>query len=132
MLARIRQTKAELITEGSMRAVRAIEDISESDLPFELPKGWSCARFADISINRDGERVPVSSSDRERRAKVYDYYGASGVIDKIDGYLFDKTLLLIGEDGANLLNRSTPIAYLAHGSIGSTTMRTLSTRPNRA
>jgi type I restriction enzyme S subunit len=68
-----------------------------------------------VSINRDGERIPVSSSDRESRAKIYDYYGASGVIDKIDGYLFEKTLLLIGEDGANLINRSTPIAFLAHG-----------------
>ena len=48
-------------------------------------------------------------------AKVYDYYGASGVIDKVDNYLFDKPLLLIGEDGANLINRSTPIAFIAHG-----------------
>ncbi|KAA2751563.1 restriction endonuclease subunit S, partial [Alistipes onderdonkii] len=47
--------------------------------------------------------------------KVYDYYGASGVIDKVDKYLFDKDLLLIGEDGANLINRSTPIAFIAKG-----------------
>ena len=46
---------------------------------------------------------------------MYDYYGASGVIDKVDQYLFDKKLLLIGEDGANLLMRSTPIAFLAEG-----------------
>jgi type I restriction enzyme S subunit len=45
----------------------------------------------------------------------YDYYGASGVIDKVNDYLFDKPLLLIGEDGANLINRSTPIAFIAHG-----------------
>lgn len=46
---------------------------------------------------------------------MYDYYGASGVIDKVDKYLFDKDLLLIGEDGANLINRSTPIAFIAKG-----------------
>ncbi len=46
---------------------------------------------------------------------LYDYYSASGVIDKIDNYLFDKALLLIGEDGANLINRSTPIAFIARG-----------------
>ena len=46
---------------------------------------------------------------------MYDYYGASGVIDKIDDFLFDKSLLLIGEDGANLINRSTPIAFIARG-----------------
>ena len=45
----------------------------------------------------------------------YDYYGASGVIDCIDEFLFDKPLLLIGEDGANLINCSTPIAFIAQG-----------------
>ncbi|QQN68410.1 restriction endonuclease subunit S [Comamonas testosteroni] len=77
--------------------------------------GGGGGRFGEISINRDGERIPVASSDREKKEKIYDYYGASGVIDKIDKYLFDKKLLLIGEDGANLINRSTPIAFLAHG-----------------
>ena len=63
----------------------------------------------------DSERVPVSVSERNKRAKIYDYYGASGIIDKIDDYLFDDELLLIGEDGANLLSRSTPIAFIAKG-----------------
>lgn len=66
-------------------------------------------------MSRDGERIPVSKEERNVRAKTYDYYGASGVIDKIDGYLFDKPLLLIGEDGANLINRSSPIAFMARG-----------------
>ena len=85
----------------------------ESD--YELPVNWSWVRFGEIMVNRDGERIPVSKEERETKAKIYDYYGASGVIDKIDGYLFDKPLLLIGEDGANLISRSTPIAYIARG-----------------
>ena len=72
-------------------------------------------RFGELLIPRDSERVPVSVSDRNKRAKIYDYYGASGIIDKIDDYLFDDELLLIGEDGANLLSRSTPIAFIAKG-----------------
>jgi type I restriction enzyme S subunit len=115
LVARVQLEKARLAAAGIRRAASASLKVGDEELPFELPQGWAWVRFGDISINRDGERVPVSSSDRERKAKVYDYYGASGVIDKIDGYLFDKTLLLIGEDGANLLNRSTPIAFLAHG-----------------
>jgi type I restriction enzyme S subunit len=83
--------------------------------PFMPPAGWAWVAFGDIVKSRDGDRIPVSREERNGRAKVYDYYGASGVIDKIDRYLFDKPLLLIGEDGANLINRSTPIAFIARG-----------------
>jgi type I restriction enzyme S subunit len=115
LLKKIRAEKDRLIAEGNIKRDKPLPEIGDEDKPFELPASWTWARFAEVSINRDGERIPVSSSDRESRAKIYDYYGASGVIDKIDGYLFEKTLLLIGEDGANLINRSTPIAFLAHG-----------------
>ena len=67
-------------------------------------------------VNRDGERVPVSSVIRKKqREKVYDYYGAAGIIDKVDDYLFDERLLLIGEDGANLLSRAKDNAFFADG-----------------
>ncbi|MGX5663794.1 restriction endonuclease subunit S [Diaphorobacter nitroreducens] len=115
LLQKIRTEKDRLIATGQIKRDKPLPPITDEEKPFELPVGWEWVRFGDASINRDGERIPVSSSERENRAKVYDYYGASGVIDKIDGFLFDKTLLLIGEDGANLINRSTPIAFLAHG-----------------
>ncbi|TDF62066.1 restriction endonuclease subunit S [Cupriavidus sp. L7L] len=115
LLNEIQRTKEALVTEGKLSRIQPFARIAETEKPFSIPEGWSWARFGEVSINRDGERVPVSSAEREKRQKIYDYYGASGVIDKIDGYLFDKTLLLIGEDGANLINRSTPIAFLASG-----------------
>lgn len=86
------------------------------EVPFEeLPEGWAWGRLESALFNRDAERVPVSVADREKLDKIYDYYGASGVIDKVDSYLFDKPLLLIGEDGANPLTRSKPIAFMARG-----------------
>ena len=87
----------------------------EDEIPFDLPEGWSWARFGSYLVNRDSERIPVSVATRNKLEKTYDYYGASGVIDKVDDYLFDKPLLLIGEDGANLVARSTPIAFVARG-----------------
>lgn len=81
----------------------------------EIPDSWKYCKFDEVIINRDSERIPVSVADRKKLDKIYDYYGASGVIDKVDKYLFDKDLLLIGEDGANLLSRSTPIAFIARG-----------------
>ena len=94
---------------------QSIQVLPTEAQPYAVPDSWAWVRFGDIMYSRDGERIPVSKDERSRREKIYDYYGASGVIDKIDGYLFDKPLLLIGEDGANLLNRSTPIAFIARG-----------------
>ena len=97
-----------------MLATGEVKCIDE-EVPFEIPQGWEWERFGNIMINKDSERVPLSVAQRQQLKKTYNYYGASGVIDKVDKYLFDKDLLLIGEDGANLINRSTPIAFIAKG-----------------
>ena len=57
----------------------------------------------------------MSKEERSQRAKIDDYYGASGVINKIDGFLFDKPLLLIGEDGANLHKPVHSHSFIARG-----------------
>jgi type I restriction enzyme S subunit len=98
----------EKFADGSVKCI-------EDEIPFELPEGWAWARFSTITINRDSERKPISSSQRTGVEKIYDYYGASGKIDKIDKYIFCERLLLIGEDGANLVTRSKPIAFFAEG-----------------
>ena len=116
LLNRIREEKKRLVKEGKLKKKDLEETpISEDEKPFEIPKGWEWVRFGAITINRDSERIPLSVDERRMLMKTYDYYGASGVIDKVDRYLFDKPLLLIGEDGANLINRSTPIAFIARG-----------------
>ena len=91
--------------------VKCIED----EIPFEVPEGWEWCRFTSVTVNRDSERKPISSANRTNVAKIYDYYGASGKIDKIDKFIFNEKLLLIGEDGANLVTRSKPIAFFAEG-----------------
>ena len=85
-------------------------------MPFEIPESWCWTTIDELLINRDSERVPLSSTIRKKQVnKVYDYYGAAGVIDKVEGYLFNEKLLLIGEDGANLLSRSKNNAFFADG-----------------
>lgn len=78
-------------------------------------KGWEIKNFGSIVENLDGKRRPIKSSDRDKRQGEYRYYGASGVIDYIDEFIFDGEYLLIAEDGANLVSRSTPIAFRANG-----------------
>lgn len=97
-----------------MLATGEVKCIDE-EIPFDVPQRWEWERFGNVMINKDSERIPLSVAQRQHLKKTYDYYGASGVIDKVDKYLFDKDLLLIGEDGANLINRSTPIAFIAKG-----------------
>ena len=136
LLERIRAQKQQMVKEGKLKAkdikndtiifkgednlhyeqfqdgtVKCIED----EIPFDVPDGWAWCRFGTYTINRDNERKPVSLSNRKDVEKNYDYYGASGKIDKIDNYLFDEKLLLIGEDGANLVARTKPIAFFAKG-----------------
>ena len=75
----------------------------------------SALALADICVFLDHVRVPLSGSVRQTMQGDYPYYGASGVIDRIDRYLFEEPLLLISEDGANLISRTTPIAFVADG-----------------
>ena len=74
---------------------------------------WPTALLGDVTVNFDTRRKPVKES--ERRPGPFPYYGASGVVDHVDGYLFDGDYLLVGEDGENLRTRQTPIAFMAHG-----------------
>lgn len=84
--------------------------------PFEIPDSWEWVSLGDYLINRDGERIPVSLNIRSKQTnKIYDYYGAAGVIDKVDSFLFNERLLLIGEDGANLISRAKDNAFFADG-----------------
>ncbi|MCD8325816.1 MAG: restriction endonuclease subunit S [Lachnospiraceae bacterium] len=66
-----------------------------------------------ISENCDSQRKPVTNGNRE--SGEYPYYGASGIVDYVNDYIFDGDYLLVSEDGANLLARSTPIAFSISG-----------------
>lgn len=80
-----------------------------------LPRGWAWTTIGNITENLDGKRIPVSDEKRKLMKGSYPYYGASGIIDYVNSFIFDGSFLLIGEDGANLLSRSTPIAFIATG-----------------
>jgi restriction endonuclease S subunit len=80
-----------------------------------MNSGWQRVRFGDIVDLFDHIRVPLNSSQRAERKGSYPYYGAQGVIDFVDDYLFEGRYLLIPEDGENLYSRKLPIAYFADG-----------------
>ncbi|WP_227715218.1 restriction endonuclease subunit S [Marinobacter sp. 1-3A] len=76
---------------------------------------WPSMKISNVAVYRNNKRIPLKSLDRAKRQGIYPYYGASGVVDYIDDYIFDGTYLLISEDGENLRSRKTPVAFKAHG-----------------
>lgn len=83
--------------------------------PVLNPFSWEMKRFDEICENLDSRRKPISSGDRVEG--IYPYYGASGIVDYVEDYIFDEDILLVSEDGANLLMRSTPIAFSVSGKV---------------
>lgn len=72
-------------------------------------------KIGEICTSLNKFRVPVSKMERSKLEKIFPYYGAQGIIDYIDNYIFDGTYLLVAEDGANLIERKYKIANIASG-----------------
>ncbi|MEQ9278058.1 MAG: restriction endonuclease subunit S [Balneola sp.] len=80
-----------------------------------MSSDWPLRNITEITDSLNHKRVPLSGMERQSRQGQYPYYGASGIVDYIDDYIFNGTYLLISEDGENLRSRNTPIAFKAHG-----------------
>ena len=76
---------------------------------------WREFFLGDVVEFLDYKRKPLNSTERASRQGPYPYYGASGPIDSVDGYLFDGRFLLVAEDGENLNSRKLPLAFFATG-----------------
>ena len=76
---------------------------------------WKEYKLGDVVNILDSKRVPLSSKERSTRQGCYPYYGAQGIIDYIDDFIFDGTYLLIAEDGENLKSQKQNVAQLASG-----------------
>ena len=72
-------------------------------------------RFDEITLNYDKERIPLSAMERGKRQGKYRYYGAQGIIDYVNDYIFDGKYLLIAEDGENLKSKKQNIAQIVEG-----------------
>jgi len=76
---------------------------------------WEEKRLGEIATFLDGKRKPIKSADRSKMQGEYPYYGASGIIDYVNDYIFDQELILLGEDGENIISRNLPLAFRVSG-----------------
>ncbi len=82
-----------------------------------IPKDWGVKKLGEVCTFLDSQRIPIKDADRGKMQGQYPYYGASGIIDYVNDYIFDDDLILLGEDGANIITRSTPLAFLVSGKV---------------
>ena len=100
--------------EGYQKVIDGARAVVENYRPYiVVDPEWPKYSLGDLADNLDSRRIPVSKG--HRKLGPFPYYGASGVVDYVDDYIFDEDILLISEDGANLLTRSTPIAFSVSG-----------------
>lgn len=76
---------------------------------------WEEKKLKNVSIFLDEKRKPIKSSERSKIKGKYPYYGASGIIDYVNDFIFDDELILLGEDGENIISRNLPLAFRVSG-----------------
>jgi type I restriction enzyme M protein len=100
--------------EGYQRVIDGARAVLENYSPhIPVDPEWPVEEIGAFSENLDARRIPITKSDRQ--PGPYPYYGASGIVDSVADFIFDEEILLVSEDGANLLARSTPIAFSVSG-----------------
>jgi len=82
-----------------------------------IPEDWDICELQVAVDFLDGQRRPIKSGDRAKISGPYPYYGASGIVDYVNDYIFDDNLILLGEDGENILSRNLPLAFMVSGKI---------------
>ena len=85
------------------------------ELKREIPEGWGVEKLGDITICHDSKRVPLSSNDRELVKGEIPYYGATGIMDYVNDYIFDGDYVLMAEDGSVMTEKGTPILQRISG-----------------
>lgn len=113
----LQEKRAALISHAITKGLNPNAKMKDSGIEWlgEIPEHWSTKRLKFLFRNLDYRRVPLSAEQRSYMDKKYPYYGASGIIDAVEDYIFEESLILVAEDGANLLSRSTPLAFIAEG-----------------
>jgi type I restriction enzyme S subunit len=117
LIALLNEQKQAIIHRAVTRGLDSSVSLTDTGAPWLglIPAHWEVSRVKNEFHCLNNRRVPLSATQRGDMLPNYDYYGASGAIDKVQDYLFDDELLLIAEDGANLVLRNLPLAIIARG-----------------
>ena len=83
----------------------------------EIPAHWEIKRLRHVMRCLDGRRIPLNAQQRGEMQGEYPYWGANGIVDHLNDWLFDEPLVLLGEDGAPLFEASKDVAFFVTGKM---------------
>jgi len=117
LLELLAEKRAALINQAVTKGLDPNVPMKDSGIPWigEIPAHWILTKVKYELRSLNSRRVPLSTSERSAIQGEYPYYGASGIIDHVDDFLFDEATVLVAEDGANLVLRNLPLAIIATG-----------------
>ena len=117
LLDRLAEKRQALITRAVTKGLNPDTPMKPSGIEWlgDIPAHWEVLSLRYAVKNLNNMRVPIAAELRKGVERTYPYYGASGIIDYVDEYIFDFPTVLVAEDGANLLSRATPLSFVAEG-----------------
>ncbi|MFL0797836.1 MAG: restriction endonuclease subunit S [Cellvibrionaceae bacterium] len=117
LIEKLEEKRIAVITQAVTKGLDKGAKLKPSGVDWlgDLPEHWDVRALKFCCYFLNNRRIPLSAEERTGMERNYPYYGASGVIDYVTDYIYDEPTVLIAEDGANLLSRSTDLAFIADG-----------------
>ena len=117
LIEKLKEQRQAIINEAVTKGLNPNVKMKDSGIAWlgEIPEHWKTSKLKWNISFLNNKRIPIDSVERNSRKGNYPYYGASGIIDYVDDFIFDGGFILVGEDGANILARSSPLAFMAYG-----------------
>ena len=113
----LQEYRASLIHQAVTKGLDPNAEMKSSAMAWigKNPCHWQTIKIKYLTENLDGKRIPLSGEVRSGQKRTYPYYGANGVIDYVEDYIFEGDYILIGEDGAPFFDKKKDVSFLASG-----------------
>jgi len=115
----LQEQRTALVTHTVTKGLNPDAPMKDSGVEWlgEIPAHWGVKKLKHVTRCLDGQRIPLNAEQRGQMQGEYPYWGANGIIDYIDSWLFDENLVLLGEDGAPFFEAGKTVSFLVRGKI---------------
>jgi type I restriction enzyme, S subunit len=119
LIGLLTEEKVRIIDHAITRGLDASVKLRPSGVEWlgDVPEHWDVLQLRRVARSLDGARIPLNATERSLRHGQYPYWGATRIIDHVDGWLFDEPLVLLGEDGAPFFDDLKEVAFAVEGKI---------------